>query len=275
MHIKMLLKCMKLLCKQTFTLPSNVLVVSSSFQDFATISMCGENKATCSVHIEKVTVPSNREIKISILGECVTCNVWESHVRDRKPQAIGTHYTFSTCRPASTHRGITCACTWRITQCSHVWSFLYCSPTSAPTLRSKKALSDPFCNLLSCFLKKTWNMPPFWWPIMKHDLALAHEVISCRRSKLQNWVDIMTPRFWTEKEIRSTGTLGACKAFQKDLKSPPRRCCLHFYCIERLATCLLHLICKRYSSVSFISQVTKLPKALQVTRAGRSNCMKR
>ena len=190
-------------------------------------------------------------------------------MRDHKPQATGMHYTFSTCRPASTRRQITSACTWRIAQCSHVWSFLWYSPTSALTLRSKKVLLDPFCNLLSCFLKKTWNVPPFWWPKVKHNLALACEVISCRRSKLQDWVDITTPRFWSEKEFRTTGTLGACKAFQNDLKRPPRHCYLHFYCIGRLATCLLHLICKRYSSVSFISQVTELPKALQVMRAGR------
>ena len=69
--------------------------------------------------------------------------------------------------------------------------------------------------LVKLFLKKTWNVPPFWGPKMKHDLALAREVISCRRSKLQDWVDITTPRFWSEKEFRSTGTLGACKAVQK------------------------------------------------------------
>ena len=119
------------------------------------------------------------------------------------------------------------------------------------------------------FLEKIWNVPLFWWPKMKHDLALAREVISCRRSKLQDWVDITTPRFWSKKEFRSTGTLGACKAVQKDLKCPPHRCCLHFYRKGRLATCLLPLICKRYSSVSFISQGTNLPKALLVTGAGQ------
>ena len=124
---------------------------------------------------------------------CITRNVWESHVCDRKLQVSGTHYTFSTCRPASMCIQLICAFTWRITQRSHVPSFLQYSPTSVPTPRLEKALSGPFCNLFSCFLKKTWNMPLFWWPELMHDLALAREVISCRRGKLHDWADIAAP----------------------------------------------------------------------------------
>ena len=103
---------------------------------------------------------------------------------------------------------------------------------------------------------------------MKHGLPLAREVISCRRSKLQDWADITTPGVLSEKEFRSTGTLGACKAFQKDLKCSPRRCCFHLYHIGGLATCLLHLICKRYSCFSFISQLLKAFSPLQVMHVG-------
>ena len=35
-------------------------------------------------------------------------------------------------------------------------------------------------------------MPQFRWPELKHDLALAREVISCRPSKLQDWDKIAT-----------------------------------------------------------------------------------
>ena len=120
----------------------------------------------------------------------------------------------------------------------------------------------------SAVFKEELECASFLVAKMKHELAIAREVISCHCSKLQDWVDIMTPRFCSEKEFCSTGTLGLCKAFQKDLKRPPRCCCLHFYCIRRPATCLLHLICKRYSSISFISQVTKLLKASYTLQVG-------
>ena len=48
-------------------------------------------------------------------------------------------------------------------------------------------------------------MSLFWWPELKHDLAHAREVISCRRSKLQNWANIAAPRFRREKEFRLAG----------------------------------------------------------------------
>ena len=115
----------------------------------------------------------------------------------------------------------------------------------------------PSVTCSAVFLEEDFEHATILVAKMKHDLALAREVISCRRSKLQEWADIMTPRTLSEKKFCLMGTLVACTAFQKDLKHPPYRCCLHIYHIGGLTTCLLHLICKIYSCVSFISQVTE------------------
>ena len=50
----------------------------------------------------------------------VTCNVWESHVCDRKPQVTRSSNTFCTCRPDSTCRRPPHEFSWRITLCFDV-----------------------------------------------------------------------------------------------------------------------------------------------------------
>ena len=82
---------------------------------------------------------------------CYDVKPFAIYLLDNHSEIGCTHYMFLTSRPLSTLTRITCVCTRRIAQRSRVQSFLYFSPTSAPTLQLKKVLSDPLYNLFSCF----------------------------------------------------------------------------------------------------------------------------